>query len=211
MKLEDLQKGQSVTLEIVWNDTKTEVPSKIVGKVKDKLLLKPYSYNGITIKMVSGQLSDMIFNLYSIGEDKKRQGWNGIDITSLAYQGELYYAVTTKAFNKVSTNRERRDNPRIPIGQFGYIIDEYGRHGIEIRVEDISNNGILISMPFGNTIPSNLIEIEWSDTVYGRKFTVFVKARYRREFMKDRRMMYGLEISSPDKNFIMYLLSKKNE
>ena len=208
-KIDDIRSGQEVTLEIIWGEGDYEMPSRVLGNIDGKLLLKPYVYNGVVVEMMSEDNEDMTINLHCIDEDGNRKVFNAVNISSETYRDDIIYEVSAGACNSVAQSSERRCYKRTELNYPGKLITEKGEALKDVIIKDISDAGISFMISSDYQIDQKKVVLKWDDKIRGKDFNIKVHGFISRVKTEGSDTIYGCEIMEPDRDLLMYILLKR--
>ena len=210
-KIDDIRSGQNVTLEIQWGEGDYEMPSQVIGNIDGKLLLKPYVYNGVVVKMMSEDNQDMSINLHCIDDEGNRKVFNEVNISSQTYKDEIIYEVSADSYNSFAQSSERRSYKRTVIDYPGRLITEKGNMLKEVTIKDISDGGISFMISSDYKIDQKKVVLTWEDKIQGKQFNIRVHGMVSRHEKDGDNTVYGCEIMEPDRDLLMYILLKRSK
>ena len=72
MVLQDLVKGDEITIEIVWGNSIYHLPSKVVVAWNKDIYIEPLTYNGHVIDLSRMMFRDMTYNIYAINKELEK-------------------------------------------------------------------------------------------------------------------------------------------
>lgn len=112
MVIQDLRRGEELTLEIMWGTSNYEMTTSVLAVKGDGIIVSAIEHKGITLDLGLGKFKDMSYNLYTI-VNAQRIGWKNvqIELVTLTNQKKAYY-VKTFNFAKMSSSGERREEER---------------------------------------------------------------------------------------------------
>ncbi|MCR4782712.1 MAG: PilZ domain-containing protein [Lachnospiraceae bacterium] len=210
MTLQDLEDNQEVEIEIIWGDKSFSIPSKVKGKSSAGVLLLPYVTNGNEITINDNMTKTFTFNLYAIESDtKKRVGWKSVDLQSVPYDGEHYYACKVRSFSRDSRESDRRSEERIPIGVSGNATDLASKTRENITIKDISEKGIGFIAEKSIDFKRMQQKITFSDSVSDEDFEFAFNAKIVRIVSEGDKKLYGCKIVDMPKDISLYIFLKK--
>lgn len=211
MTLQDLEPGQAVTLEIIWGDSHYEIPTQVMGSNQNGLLVKPFSYKGIDLDLMSSQYEDMFFSIYGLDLNTgNRMVWKNVSIKSIIHNGANYYVVQVNAFKNQAASSERRNHNRLSLDLIGYLsLDREGEY-LPIQLKDISDNGISFFMDTLFDLENTNLFIHFEDVVRGNFFDLDITCRVVRvEPDEEDKFLYGCKIIESGKEMLAYVCLRR--
>lgn len=208
MILQELKKGEAITLEIVWGTNSYEMSVNVLAVKGDGIIISPLIFNGITLDLGRGKNMDMSYNIYTI-VDSRRIGWKNvqIELVTLTNKEQAYY-VRTFLFAKRSSDGERRGEERTIIKANGYLVEENRK--IPIKIHDISSNGISFHISKGAYLYLDQpVAIEVVDKVKGKDMNILINCKVARKASGDMDEIVGCSIGKGTKALLFYLFSKR--
>lgn len=209
MELNELLKQQKIIIQIIWGEKVIEFYTNKVEEESSKIYVKPYLHNGNPLELNIHNRSGVVCNLFADNPyTGKRVSWRNIDLKTVNMYEQTLYEITTSGFNKMAMSDERRTNERIQVHKKALAItggsDDNEVLSTEVRVYDISSNGISFYAPVGFQPTSRVIKVQYSDTVRGEIFNIKVSARVVHNEQKVGTVFYGCEIIESNKDFMIY-------
>jgi len=208
MLLEKLVKDSIVNLEIVTEDEKYEIVSKVTGVSKNSLLIED-------LKETKGQKAEngktpenAIYNLYANDSDGNRIGWYNVSVRPIDYGNRKYKGIFTRTFNRESSLTDRRINERIKPADLTGRVETKDGISHEVFLYDLSNDGLSFIGDDGDYLNKKLtIHIE--DIINGEIYSLNINCRCVREKNEEGSMLFGCSIGETEKSYMEYLFEKK--
>lgn len=208
MVLQELKKGTSITLEVIWGNTKFEFETKVLASRNDGIIVELLVYNGIPLDLGAGKFKDISYNIYVITEKSQRIAWKNVQIEMLTLreQGKVYL-VKTYNFAKNGALSERRTEERTVINRAAFLWT--GDRKIPIKVYDISSKGISFYVARGVEIDYPAMSIEIEDYVGGKEIDFMVNCRFARRVDSEDESLIGCVITRETKGLLFYVFAKR--
>ena len=180
MILQELKRGEAITLEIVWGSNSYEMPVNVLAVKGNGIIISPLIFNGITLDLGRGKINDMSYNLYTI-VDSQRIGWKNVQIELVTLNNHTQaYFVKTFQFARMSSNGERRGEERTVVKTRGILTTEISR--VPIQIYDISSKGISFYVNKGEYIyEEQPVAIEIVDRVRGKDMKRSINCKVARK------------------------------
>lgn len=205
MKLSDLNAGQKVIIQIVWDGQTMEFYSEVTGVSDKGAYLTPYLHQGTPLELTVNNNSKATCNLFTDSpENNKRISWRSIELSTIDKKGSKLYHVTTNAFNSMANLDDRRNHDRVVIHKDGKIhIPETGQQ-TAVKIHDISNVGLSFFAPLSFQPASNQIVVLLNDTINDNTFNLKVACTVARSYNRNGMTFYGCRITEENKEYILY-------
>ena len=110
MLFQDLAIGQSLSLEMVWENTKYNLDAITVGKNNTGVLIAPLENQDDTILVIRQRIRHLTFSIYTINENGDRISWKNVKVYPMTYKDRIYFACGTNLFNAKAESSERRND-----------------------------------------------------------------------------------------------------
>lgn len=210
MTLQDLKKGQMVTLEVVWGETKYDIPTEVMGATKDAVLIRPFSYKGTTLDLGTGKFRNMIYNLHAPDiKENDRKVWRRVQISTLDHNDSTYYAVRLSAMGHYAVSSDRRENKRMVLDLKGVLWIKGTKERIQTIVHDISDGGMSMYVPKGFLPDNRVMTVSYDDSVQGHGFTLNIDCVQVRSMVEGEYVLLGCRITNMDKDLLAYICLRK--
>ena len=211
MTLQDLKKGQMVTLEVVWGETKYDIQTEVVGATKDALLILPFSYKGTTLDLGSGKFKSMTYNLHVADKaENDRKVWRSVIISTVKVNDMFFYAVKLSAMGHIPISSDRRENKRLVLDVKGSAIVRGSDKSVPVIVHDISDGGLSFFAASGFNPGGKILRITYDDVVQGHGFTLNIECVRVREMDDGAYTLLGCKITNMDKDLLAYVCLRKS-
>ncbi len=212
MKLEQLEAGQLVTLEILIGGSSFEIKTEVVGTNDNTgALIKPYVYNGQVIDFANGSPKSMSFSLHCI--DPKTGGrvvWKNVAVNLVNFKGVDYYAIDSSSFGTIAASSERREDARVMVKKPGSASMEDGRR-FSISVIDVSDRGVSFIGNANRVTIGDSVEVNFADSARGTDFSLAIKATIVRAEVERGGVLFAGKILETDNKLLAYLCFKGME
>lgn len=135
MKLDDMEITHSVELEILHENKKTTLLTRVEGIIKNHVLLTPIKIDG---KIVGFPKKYTVHLHYP--ENGQLYSWRDVTVKAVRYQGQLYHMV--ELYDSAITEN-RRGAYRVFVGETMQIqkMTAHGAQVCDVFVKDISETG----------------------------------------------------------------------
>lgn len=211
MVLQDLVKGDEITIEIVWGNSIYHLPSKVVVAWNKDIYIEPLTYNGHVIDLSRMMFRDMTYNIYAINkETDHRVKWNNIHIEPVVLKsGDTVYSLKTYEFARNSVLSERRVEDRTQINIPGIVYLNEGM--VPIRIRDISASGLSFTTTKGAEINNGLFQVEFTDSAKGDLYDILLHCRFVRRVEQGMEALVGCALTKQSKDLLFYIFNKRLE
>jgi|GEM_PF-1134267 len=210
MTLQELADKQGVELEVIWGDKNFTLQSRVEGKSDSGILLKPYTVKGQEITVNQEMAKSFVFNIYAIDDGTKRRiCWKQVDVMSVLFEGEHYYACRVKPFLRDSKDSDRRAEDRMELGISGTCIDPTTKQRTNIWIKDISERGIGFLADKDVEFGKINLKINFTDSIRDEDFEFLFGVKIVRNIEEDGKMLYGCRITEMPKNISLYIFMRK--
>ncbi len=209
MKLEQLQAGQIVTLEILIGGSSFELKTEVVGTNNDNgALVKPYVYNNQVVDFTNGSPKSMTFSLHCIDPNTGgRVVWKNVAVSLVNFKGVDYYAIDSSNFGNISMSSERREDVRVIVKKPGSAKMEDGRR-FSISVLDVSDAGVSFVGNANRVTIGDVVEINFADVAQNTEFSLAITARIVRAEIETDGILYAGKVLERDNKLLAYLCFK---
>lgn len=210
MKLQEINNGSELILEVDWGENKYEIETTAVGSNDEGLLIHPVTYNKKVLDLGGANDKDMVFNIHGIDPmTNSRIVWRNVQLKTIIYQGHLYYAAKTMKFNVNSSSSERRNHSRMQVDVDGVIELRGYEDGVPVHILDLSDSGISFTTTADIQIDKLPHLIRFEDEVKDDTFKLKMKCIWVRKAVVGDRVLWGCRISEVDKNVLAYICLKR--
>lgn len=211
MKIQELEQGTELSLEIVWGDSTYEIPSKIVLSMAGRVFVQSFTYRGKTLDLTNPSFRGMVFNIYAPNPATgKRLVWRSVTLEMREVKEKIYYEIKTTSFRAEGQEVERRDAARIRIHLPGVVaIPDEGRE-INVEIYDLSREGIAFLYTQDIKLVGGLVKVYFQEQLRDHFFDVKVTARCVRKKAGDK-FLYGCHIRNLEREAAAYLNQKTLE
>ena len=211
MKIQELEQGTELSLEIVWGDSTYEIPSKIVLSMAGRVFVQSFTYKGKTLDLTNPSFSGMVFNIYAPHpKTGKRLVWRSVALEMREVKEKIYYEIKTSTFRAEGQEVERRDASRIKINLPGVVvIPDEGRE-IDVEIYDLSREGVAFKYAKDIKLVGGLVKIYFQEQLRDHFFEVRITARCVRKKEGDR-FLYGCHVRNMEREAATYLNQKMLE
>ncbi len=211
MLIQSIPVGQVITIEVIWGTKGYDLKSTVVGTDGKALLVKPFEYQGNPVELDTDKHRGFQFNVYAIDEEGSRRQWKNVIIATRHTKSSVFYVIRAQSFKQISDSGERRDHIRMPLMIDGTVYDEATRGFINVKIKDISDNGIAFLADTNFQPKTNRFVVYFKDRVKDTFFDLeihCVKVRLTREATSN---LFGCVISEMNREMLAYMLMKKTE
>ncbi|MBR5636562.1 MAG: PilZ domain-containing protein [Pseudobutyrivibrio sp.] len=209
MKLQQLEAGQIVTLEILIGGSSFELKTEVVGtNAGTGALVKPYVYNGTAIDFTHGSPKSMSFSLHCIDPHTGgRVVWKNVDVNLVNFKGVDYYAIDSSSFGTIATSSERREDARVMVKKPGSAMMEDGRR-FSISVLDVSDKGVSFIGNANRVTIGDKVEVNFADTAHNTDFSLGLLVQIVRAEAEHDGIFYAGKVLERDTKLLAYLCFK---
>ncbi len=210
MTLQELADKQAVELEVIWGDKSFSLQTKVEGKSESGILLRPYIVKNQEITVNREMAKSFIFNIYAIDEETRhRICWKQVDVMSVLFDGEHYYACRVKSFLRDSKESDRRAEDRMTLGISGTCVDPTTKKRANIWIKDISERGIGFLAEKDVEFEKINQRVVFTDSIRDEDFEFSFGVKIVRSVEEDGKMLYGCKIVEMPKNISLYIFMRK--
>lgn len=208
MLLSRLENGSIVNLELVTEDSKYELISRVSGASKNALLVEILSSERQLASLKKSDYIHAVYNLYADDTDGKRIGWHNVDVRSINYKQHSYRGIFTKSFNQNSSLTDRRTSERIKlVNMFGQVRSNDGSLH-EVTLYDISNTGIAFLCEDDEFLNKRIM-VHLEDEINNKYYNLNVNCTCIRTGKADGKTLFGCSIAEADMAYLNYIFAKK--
>ncbi len=209
MKLEELQAGQVVTLEVIIGGSSFELKTEVVGTNSGTgALVKPYVYNDRVVDFTHGAPESMRFALHCI--DPKTNGrvvWRNVAVNVVNFKGVDYYAIDSSQFGTIAASSERREDTRVIVNAPGSASMEDGRR-FSVSVLDVSDAGVSFIGNANRVTIGDVVVVNFADNASSSDFSLAIKAKIVRAEVEKEGILYAGKVLEKDNKLLAYLCFK---
>lgn len=210
MKLKEMIGAKNSIVQLEWGQQIIEFHTKICEEYEDGVIVTSYMHDGSPLPLAIDMQSNVVCNLFADEPwDNKRVSWRNLNLSTIEKKGETYYFLSTTDYNKLGTIDDRRTHERIVVHRKAIVKSESSEKGVNIIVQDISDNGISFYAPNSFVPPAEILKIEFTDYVEEKLFDIKVECKIVRTQPKAGNTFYGCEIFDANKNFLIYGYMKR--
>lgn len=212
MKLEQLNAGQVVTLEVLIGGSSFEIKTEVVGtNAGNGALVKPYVYNGNVVDFTSGSPKSMRFNLHCIDPNTGgRVVWKNVGVNLVKFKDVDYYAIDSSNFGNIAASSERREDTRVVVNTPGSASMEDGRR-FSVSVIDVSDAGVSFIGNEHRVTIGDVVEINFADNACNSDFSLAIKAKIIRAEVEKSGILFAGKVLEKDNKLLAYLCFKGME
>ncbi|MBQ7148329.1 MAG: PilZ domain-containing protein [Pseudobutyrivibrio sp.] len=209
MKLEQLEAGQIVTLEVLIGGSSFELKTEVVGtNAGNGALVKPYVYNGTVVDFTNGSPKSMSFNLHCIDPNTGgRVVWKNVAVNLVNFKDVDYYAIDSSSFGNIATSSERREDARVTVNVPGSASMGDGRR-FSISVLDVSDSGVSFIGNANRVTIGDVVEVNFADTARESDFSLAIICRIVRAEAEHNGILYAGKVLERDNKLLAYLCFK---
>ena len=210
MKLIELMRNQSLTIQLLWGEQKIEFFSKVIEKDDSAVYVSPYLHNDSELELNVVQGKDVICNIFTNDPlNKHRISWKNIELTTVIRDGKTLYCLKTNGYNHVAKHDDRRTHNRLVVQVKAKAFDGKASEGVDIIVHDISDVGISFYAPKTFSPNTNHLNVEFSDVINEKEFNINVECIIVRTTNKAGNRFCGCRILKENKDFQLYGFMKR--
>lgn len=136
MKLGEISKDSLIHIAITRGRTSVSLVSEPTIVSDEMLFVKPFMHNDSYISFSS---PDLHIEMMVVNPGEVPYFWKSVVITKEMVNGEIYHCIRSKL---PGVKLNRRNSFRVYIGEHGTLIDSPGNGERDVRIKDISSNGI---------------------------------------------------------------------
>lgn len=214
MKFNEIEVGQKAFLEVSYGDTDYELPTAILGKNENALLIQPYKYQGTVLEFEDfKKFHTVFFHLHYIDpQSGKRVAFKNLDMGAIAYNGKVYYKVEPRSFlSKSSISSERRRDRRISLTGYPAIVVDSNSVCSDVELVDISEAGVCFKTAEALNVVRGSFRVGFSDVAGGKSFNLNLNCALVRVVEKDGFKLYGCRYVGVNHKLLPYLYFKHME
>lgn len=212
MEIQQLLRNQPVTIQIIWGEEKIEFVSRVVKQSEKGVYVTPYLHNGRPLKLNIQPEKGVMCNIYCEDADTgKRISWKNITLETEESKNGAVYNITTFSFNLLGSEDERRTHERIKIHKMGLVADDINGGMVEVRIHDLSDNGIAFYAPQSFEPETSKMRVMFTDYVKEEQFNIDTVCRIVHSSLKSGNKYYGCEVTEPGQEFLLYGFMKRLE
>ena len=196
MKIQQLEAGQLVTLEILIGGSSFELKTEVVGtNAGTGVVVKPYVYNDTAVDFTQGSPKSMSFSLHCIDPHTGgRVVWKNVAVNLVNFKGVDYYTIDSSSFGSIAASSERREDARVLVKKPGSAMMEDGRR-FSISVLDVSDRGVSF---IGN----------FADVAHNSDFSLAIVVQIVRAEVEKDGILYAGKVLERDNKLLAYLCFK---
>lgn len=207
MLFQDLAIGQSLSLEMVWENTKYNLDAITVGKNNTGVLIAPLENQDDTILVIRQRIRHLTFSIYTINENGDRISWKNVKVYPMTYKDRIYFACGTNLFNSKAESSERRNDKRVGLDINGEI--QYGEGKVEGLIHDVSDSGISFEVDSDVVFDNTRVYVGFKDVINENDFSICEVARIVRNCPNGDKTLYGCRLMNPSKDYLTYMYFKR--
>lgn len=212
MVLKDLNKGESIVLEMEWGDNRYNLPNKVLDILDNSLIIQPFKVQGEILDFTQKKFSDIKFRLYI--RDKKNGHkifWKNVKIEIYELGRDKYYRLTVPVFASYAQHEERRGYDRT-IVDVTCQIETMESGPMRAILHDISSTGVSFYVYTELEAGNHLIRAQLTDVANNRQFDLkFDCSLVRQKMQKDGRNLLGCRLLNVDYKILEYVCMKRIE
>lgn len=210
MKLQDIPNGHALILQIEWGTQKIEISSSLMEKGTESIFVSPYIHDGVPLRLSINASSGVKCDLYTTDLDShERITWKNVSVETISKNDEVFYSISTNAFNRVSSSAERRQSERMLVRRPGKVYDVISDTYTDVMIHDISDSGLSFYAPTSFDCKSSQPIVNFSDIVDDREYVNVVSVSIMRTQKKPGTVLYGCRVVGDTKNYLIYGFMKK--
>lgn len=210
MHIDRLQKDSTVTLQIVIEDKKYEIISRVAGTSNGSLLVETiHTSEGIYL-LTPNQLSKAVYNMYANDSAGNRVGWYNVTVKNFNYKNHYYSGISTRGFNQNSVPSDRRVDERIRVDSVIAKAQTSDGKSYDVDIYDVSSSGISFLSDECDCLNKKVM-IHIEDTVNKESFNLNINCTCVRIGHEDGKILCGCSIGEADRPYLNYIFDKKLE
>lgn len=209
MVLQDLAVGQTVYVELIWENQTYTLNASTVGKNDSGVLIVPHPNQEDTIMVIRRNVRKLNFSVYAISDNGGRVAWKNVKVYPMAYKERTYFACGTNLFHANAESSERRNDPRIILDVLGEVAYDDGR--IDCLIHDISDSGISFLVPSNVIFANTKVYISYTDIINDNDFKISEAVRIVRNVDQGTEILYGCRFLNVSNDYLTYSYLKKME
>ena len=210
MQLNELEKGQSVSIQVIYNATQHEFPTEILESSKGPYVLAaPIMKQGKVVSFKSDKLyTNLIVNI----PDSKPQIFYHVKVHALKdNSGQFMYQIVS---DSSSCEYNRRSSFRCYIGLPASIRIGADHTAFESIIRDVSLTGFSFVMPYGSQVydvgePAHTVLSEFINEKKMRFSMHLFGVIVRREELDNGNTVYGCRLTSQVPGLEKYIMLKE--
>lgn len=212
LEMHEMTIAKKVIVQMVWGDNIIEYETTVIGVDEDGAYVKPFIHNGKPLELNIQLQSHVVCNAFTDDEhERRRVGWRNIGLETVQQGDRIIYYLSTSQFNRIAGEEERRDNERTVVNKTGSLLDKNHSKYKEIRIYDVSDNGISFYVANEFFSDGEIHEIYFTDYVNGQLFEMKLKSKIVRRIFKAGLSFYGCEVVESNRDFLFYTNTLKME
>lgn len=206
MYITDLKKGDEVILQITMNGQSFEVTSVVCEMLLNKPYIQPFVFKGVVLDFSNKIFKNATFDLFINGKDSKRMCFKNVSLELTKHQGKPYYIVMSNGFRAMAEDSDRRTHERMKLHLSADLTVE-GEFGTKnVRIYDISDNGIAFTSQFQMALTGKKCHLEFSDILNNNRYELKVDCRCVRDgISKEGQFLYGCKIDDASHQMLAYV------
>ena len=214
MELHELEKNQSVNIQIVWGEKVIGFHTQVMGHGDGGVYVAPYAVKGQKLELNVKMSSNILCHVYADDiKTGRRVSWKNVELMTIYKKADMFYQIHTAAFNALSHQDDRRAHGRMRVDQVGMVVDYIGTR-TKIMIYDISEHGISFLAPKGFVPSPKLMYVSFSPMMKKTKFAITVPCRLVHSSERQGNLFCGCEITEDVHEFLLYgsmLRMQRNE
>lgn len=203
MKLNELQEGDNIILQVMFNDKFADFPSVVIDTDKDGIYIEPIRVNDRVVSFAGEGIS---IDLYNVRAEKPPMIWKRVACATLTMAGKTRYKVVASGEGYESNRREAY---RLFVGIAGVAQLGVNKRALDVIVKDVSENGFSFVSEYdmGDVInfPVRLV-FEDMDRNYSLMGLVI-----RKVIIAEKKILYGCKLSVENFELIRYINFKQRQ
>ncbi len=203
MKLNELEVGDNIILQVNFNDKFADFPSVVLKTDKDGIYIEAVKVND---KVVGFSGEGVELDIYNVRAEKPPMVWKRVACTTVVISGKTVYKVIASGEGFESNRREAY---RLFVGISGVAQLGINKKAMDVIVKDVSENGFsfVCEYDMGEVInsPVRLVfeDLERSYSLMG----IVV----RKVIIAEKKIVYGCKLSVENFELIRYINFKQRQ
>ncbi|MBQ4282830.1 MAG: PilZ domain-containing protein [Lachnospira sp.] len=203
MKLNELEVGDNVILQVNFNDKFADFPSVVVKTDKEGIFIEAVKVND---KVVGFSSANVAIDLYNVRAEKPPMIWKRVACTTVTVGGKVQYYIVASGEGYESNRREAF---RLFVGIAGIAQLGVNKKAVDVIVKDVSETGFSFVSEYdmGEIINSPVrLVFEDMDRNYSLMGIVV-----RKVIIAERKIVYGCKLSVENFELVRYINFKQRQ
>lgn len=203
MKLNELQVGDNIIIQISFNDKRADFPSAVAKLEKDGILIEVVKVND---KVVGFSGEGIVIDIYNVRAEKPPMVWKRVACTTVSSGGKTYYKIIASGEGYESNRREAF---RLFIGIAGVAQLGINRKAIDVIVKDVSETGFsFVSEQDMGEVINSPVRLVFEDMERSYSLMGLV---VRKVIIAEKKILYGCKLSVENFELVRYINYKQRQ